>query len=550
MNLGDLLIRIAKKLNIETAFGVPGDYVMSFLDYFEKKESDVTLCGTCNELNAGYAADAYARMNGYGMVTVTSGPGEMSLVNAIAGSYAENIPVLMIVGCPNEGLLESQLPIHHSLGNFISPQFNTAFNLFTSATANITRHNTVEEIIRVVSSMIKQKKPVYLNIPVNLFDMDVSEYVADVHFLGNIEQKFMDNAVKKVTSANHPLLIIGNDVKGSELVIKQFIENHNIPYVSTYASKGIIGEDHPLFCGIFAGNFSTPTTTDIVKKSDCVISIGTLYSDFTSGEFTSNNYIDKKTKIVINRNCYRVGKEYFALNIDYDRCLENLFLTLNDKIKSFDQFKNEYFNHLNNDTTFNEKLTGDKLTHDKFWQFASQHILKENDIVIAEAGCSLFGMLPERIPKGVEFISQPKWSSIGYTLPAALGASVSKRNTRTVLFIGDGSFHLSAQELSTISALNLNVCIFIINNDGYTIEREIHGANAKYNDVPKWDHIQFAHSVGVRHTLKCENFDDLSEIDAFLDKKGTKLVELLFDKRDKPKLLKSFAEALFVPEKA
>ncbi|WP_150467297.1 alpha-keto acid decarboxylase family protein [Francisella sp. SYW-9] len=539
MKLGDLLVKITKKLNIDTVFGVPGDYVMNGLDYYEK-DQDITLCTTCNELNAGYAADAYARSKSYGMTIVTSGPGELSLVNAIAGSYAENIPVLLIAGCPKDTLIEAQLPVHHSLGDYTSPRFNRVFETVTCASSSITKHNYIQEIIRVISTMIKQKKPAYLNIPVNLFDMDVSEHIEDIHILGSFEQDFINLSIKKISSSNKPLLILGNDIKGKEEIIKSFIERNNIPFVSTLASKGVIGEDHPLFSGIFAGDFSDPITCKTVKNADCIISIGVLNSDMILGGFSISKYINEKEMIIFNRTNYQIEKRFFSTNINYDKCLEQLFLDLNGLDFEFSTFKNEYSFESNENVEFNGKLT-----QNKFWPFIScKHIIKENDIVIGEIGCSAFGLMTEKLPKNVSFVSQPKWSSIGYTLPASLGASMANKNSRVMLFIGDGSFNLTAQELSTISEYNLNINIFVINNDGYTVERGIHGPNAKYNDIVKWNYTKFAESVGIKHTLRCENFSELSNIDDFLCKNGPKLVELSFDKFDEPKLLKMITTSL------
>lgn len=538
MKLGDLLVKITKKLNISTVFGVPGDYVMNGLDYYEK-DLDITLCTTCNELNAGYAADAYARSKGYGMVMVTSGPGELSLVNAIAGSYAENVPVLLIAGCPNDTLIEAQLPVHHSLGDYTSPRFNRVFETITCASSSVTKHNFIQEINRVISTMIKQKKPAYINIPINLFDTDISESIEDIHLLGNLEQNFIDTSIKKISSSSRPLLILGNDIKGNEDIIKSFIEKNNVPFVSTFASKSIFDEDHPLFCGIFAGNFSDSTTCEIVKNSDCIISIGVLNSDLILGGFSINNYINEKEIIIFNRVNYQIEKQFFSINIDYDKCLEKLFLNLNSLDFQFSEFKNKYSFSSNKNTEFSGELT-----QNKFWPFISTNILKEKDIVIGEIGCSAFGLIPEQMPKNVTFIAQPKWSSIGYTLPAALGAAMANKNSRIMLFIGDGSFNLTAQELSTISEHNLNINIFVINNNGYTVERGIHGPNAKYNDITKWDYIKFAESVGINDVLRSKNFSELANLNDFLSKKGPKLIELFFDPFDAPKLLEMITTSL------
>jgi pyruvate decarboxylase len=142
----------------------------------------------------------------------------------------------------------------------------------------------------------------------------------------------------------------------------------------------------------------------------------------------------------------------------------------------------------------------DSITHEYLWPRLSA-FLQPHDILLIETGTPSLGIWSTPFPSPLTAISQTLWASIGYSLPATLGAALAARDLsnastspsspqrqrqRTILFIGDGSFQVSAPALSTIIAKQLDVIVFLINNDGYTMERWVHGMDAAYNDVPAW----------------------------------------------------------------
>jgi indolepyruvate decarboxylase len=191
-----------------------------------------------------------------------------------------------------------------------------------------------------------------------------------------------------------------------------------------------------------------------------------------------------------------------------------------------------------------KKIKNKKLNQQEFWPFVAANFIKEGDIVIAEAGSSLFGLLPQNLPAGIDFVSQILWASIGYTLPAAIGSAIASPERRVLLFIGDGSFQLTAQEVSLIKKYDLNITIFLINNDGYTIERAIHGPSQPYNDIYMWKYLDFAKSLGIEKLISIKTFDELDENIDEINKDGGKMIELFFEKLDYPPLLKQISDRL------
>jgi len=174
---------------------------------------------------------------------------------------------------------------------------------------------------------------------------------------------------------------------------------------------------------------------------------------------------------------------------------------------------------------------------------------QDDSIIVAEVGTSSFGSVQLHLPDNATYISQPLWSSIGYSVGALLGTTIAAPQRRSILLVGDGSFQLTAQEISTIMRHKLNPIICLINNDGYTVERAIHGATSTYNDISKWKYAELPKVFG--DNCWSAKVSTEIELDSALQQAGTitdKLVflEIMLEKLDMPPLLaiagKSMAE--------
>ena len=159
MTVGQYLLTRMHQAGVDHAFGVPGDYVLDLMDRLV--ESPIELICTCNELNAGYAADAYARLAGIGAVVVTYGVGAMSLVNAVAGAYAERVPLVVVSGAPHSTMRRQGMLMHHLAGDY-----RMQLEMFRKVTAEavmLTDAVTApDEIDRAISACVSQKRPVYI----------------------------------------------------------------------------------------------------------------------------------------------------------------------------------------------------------------------------------------------------------------------------------------------------------------------------------------------------------------------------------------------------
>ena len=172
--------------------------------------------------------------------------------------------------------------------------------------------------------------------------------------------------------------------------------------------------------------------------------------------------------------------------------------------------------------------------------------LTPGNVVLADQGTSFYGMATHRLPHGVTFIGQPLWGSIGYTLPATLGAGLAHRDRRPVLLIGDGAAQLTVQELGTFSREGLSPVIVLVNNDGYTVERMIHGKTAPYNDIVAWNWAEIPNALGVTNhlTFRAQTYGELD--DAFVAAADNRdrmvLIEAVVPRLDVPDLLEDLAK--------
>jgi len=540
MKLSTFILNHLIDLGVDTIFGVPGDYNLRFLDYIEE-EQRLKWVGTCNELNAAYAADGYGKINGLGVLVTTYGVGELSAMNGVAGAYAENVPLIHFVGMPSTSALQTGLPVHHSFGTGYFNEFTEMWTKISCATAQLSQTNWLVEIERVISTAIRKSKPAYIAIPADLFDMEVDD---NIHLqfsrgsIGHEEQisQICDLIFENLQKSQMPVAWLGCNTRQFNAVelTSDLIESLNIPFAQTITAKSLYDESSDQYLGLYAGNFSP---VDLVKqtfqKADCLIRIGVRITDFNSGGFSHKkfeNIIDITDKVIRINGHYFVGvNTHKLLTTVVDKCRR-------DKIR-FDNYL-----HYNRQTATKNSAPKDlswSLNH--FWDYTVSQI-KPNDILLADAGTSFFGIWERNVTVKHLLLTQVLWSSIGYTLPAGLGASCADLSTRALVFIGDGAFQMTAQELSSIARLNLPVIVFLINNDGYTIERAIHGENAEYNDIAPWDYCKFAKALDNRiNTHKVKTMEQyqqvLNLIDSNQSKHRTHLIELMFKRDDVPKML-------------
>ncbi|WP_196893295.1 alpha-keto acid decarboxylase family protein [Aureivirga marina] len=534
MTIGDYLLMRLKELGIDDIFGVPGDYNLGFLDQVMYYDG-LKWVGNCNELNGAYAADGYARVKGAAAMISTFGVGELSAINGIAGSFAEYLPVVKIVGMPSTEEQKSDIVFHHSIRSNEYDVFEEMYAKITAAKTILTEENAADEIDRVLTVCWKKKLPVYIGIP---SDMPYKEIEVEIKPLeldcptSNLET--MEEASLRITKvlklSKRPLLCVDLCAMrhNTKEDIEHLIDEIQIPFITTNMGKAYINETNPLFVGVYGGKNGDEAVNEFVENADCIISFGALISDLNT------SMLPKSSSIEIHSNYVRVKNSYY-----YELYFHDFIPYVSNKIKKSKIKFPAFTLPKKEEKHFMIKADSKKIEQEYFWKRMG-FFFKENSIVIAGTGTSLFGLLPIKLPDNVTFISQIIWASIGYSVGALLGTSIATPFKENILFVGDGAFQLTAQEISTMIRHNTTPIIFLLNNDGYTIERVIRGEKMEYNDIHMWNYAKlpkiFGDEVWTTKVSTTEELEScLSELRANDDK--LRFVEVMMERMDVPEML-------------
>ena len=494
ITVADYLITRLKDIGVDHLFGVPGDFVLGFFNQVLK--SKLKYIGTCNELNAAYAADGYARIRGVGAFSSTYGVGELSAINGVAGAFAERVPLVVITGSPATINFRNRSLLHHTLGDYQIP-LRIYEKITAASTELISAEMAPAEIDRVLSICLSHQQPVYISIPADVVMMPCPPpqaflFPPDAGSDPATLREAINEALLMLNNAQKPLVI--GDVELIRFKLQKdfagFLQKTGFPYVSMMLGKTVLSEQHPQFIGLFQGERSRDYVKNRVASADCILQLGALLTDFNTGGFT-NNLEDSKT-ISANFRSVKI-KHHVYENVS----LADFILGLTEKLRHRDpatldiQCAADGCVHRQN--ALYQPESAQPITIKRFFDRMSNFIT-DDAIVIAETGVSLFSAAEMLMPDGTTFIGQTFYGSIGYTVGATLGACMATQNRQVVLFVGDGSFQVTGQDLSTMIRNHLKPIIFLINNDGYTIERVI--SDHPYNDIQPWKYHKLVEIFG------------------------------------------------------
>jgi len=481
MQLGQFLLRRLHEVGIDHLFGVPGDFNLSFLEQ-TLQSSSLKFINNCNELNAAYAADGYARSKGIGAFVTTWGVGDLSALNGLAGAYAENIPVVHISGLPPLHAVNERALLHHTLVDGDYDNIGRCVAEFTVAQTRLTPANAVIEIDRLLQCCWLERRPVHLQLPSDITHLMIEVPTQPLCLMEPTSDPLQLERVLSSVQAqwrpeNNPVFLLDNDAVRFGVIdyIRRIAEKMAIPYAVLPSAKGIMDEDSALYLGVYAGQASLPTVSHAIHCSACVIGVGLRLTDCNTGLFSQ--LIDDSRLIALRRFDVTFNGAQFP-----GVMLKELFRKLAENLPASQT-------RLPPATSPTPISTPCPMTFSQayFWQ-AVQSFLQPNDVIFGEAGTAHSGASGLRLPIGASYHSQIIWGSIGFTLPALLGSNIAQPTQRHLLFIGDGSLQLTVQELSTLLQQRLIPIIFLVNNRGYTIERLILGESSAYNDVNEWEY--------------------------------------------------------------
>jgi indolepyruvate decarboxylase len=482
------LLHRLQEIGIKHLFGVPGDYNLDFLD--NVMESPIRWIGNCNELNAGYAADGYARLNGIGAAVVTYGVGGLSIINAVAGAFAEHVSVIVINGAPPARRREAGALVHHLVANYYLQL--DIFKKITADAALLSDPNTApDEIDRVIRNCMAHKLPVYLELPADITNApcrEPGEPLTFVQLTSNPDSlaESVREAAELLNKATSPIVLAGIELLrfglGKEAL--QLIETTEVPFATMLGSKSVLPELHPQFTGIYQGAWSKEKVRHQVEDSDCLLSLGAWMTDLDTGLFSIN--LDNRRMITVGGGEIRIGSHFYHQ------------VQLGDFIRELTrvvQPRSYLASHPAESYRPKQPFTPEpscELTAIRLYECLNYY-LDDHMILLSEPG-DAFCATPEfHIEEAENFIVQSYYCSIGFCTPAALGVALARPGKRPVVLTGDGAFQMTAQEISTLIRERCPAVVVLINNDGYLIERKLH-KDGHYNDIQMW---QYANLPGM-----------------------------------------------------
>jgi len=540
--IGDYLLDRLVDCGIDRLFGVPGDYNLQFLDRVIAHEA-LGWVGCANELNAAYAADGYARIKGAGALLTTYGVGELSALNGVAGSYAEHIPVLHIVGAPGTGAQQRGELLHHTLGDGDFTHFARMSEQITCTQATLTAGNACHEIDRVLSEMLTHHRPGYLMLPADVAKAKATPPARRLAIEGppadeNQLAGFREHAGQMLRSSRQVSLLADFLAQryGLQDTLRMWVAKTPIACATMLMGKGLFDEQQPGFVGTYSGIASAPQTREAIENADTIICVGTRFTDTITAGFTQHLPLERT--IEIQPFAVRVGDHWFS-RIPMDQALKELMIlaaSLSAEWRLPDCSAPEV-----------ESMAGGSLTQSSFWSTVQEQ-LRPGDIILADQGTAAFGVAALKLPSDATLLVQPLWGSIGFTLPAAYGAQTAAPGRRVVLIVGDGAAQLTIQELGSMLRDKQNPLILLLNNEGYTVERAIHGPEQRYNDIALWDWNRLPGAFAPNVPSRCWRVTRTEELEeAMADSIGSDkltLVEVMLPKMDIPDFLRAVTQAL------
>jgi indolepyruvate decarboxylase len=488
MPLGEFLFEYLYRRGVRHSFGIPGDFVLSTYAWLEK--SKIESVTVTHEPSAGFAADAYARINGIGLVCVTYCVGGLNVLNAIAGAYAEKSPVVVISGAPGRKDREKDPLLHHKVKTF-ETQRRVYDEVTVASAVLLDERRAASEIVRCVEACLQHKRPVYIEVPHDMVDREIP--TGDIAVAPDKESdpatlaEAVDETIELIRAAKKPVILAGVELarfRTAGLVLRT-AERMNIPIAADLLSKSAIPENHRLYLGVYGGAMSSDEhVRKYVESADLVLMLGTFITDMSMGFYTAKLHRHR----TVLATSERVTVQYHRYDsIQFGDFLEALAAA---------RIPKKHFVHPNSNVLprpLEKSEHSDPLKITDVFRILSLH-LDQQCCVVSDIGDAIFGAVGIRSARQAQFIAPAYYMSMGFAVPASIGVALAAKRLRPYVLVGDGAFQMTGVEISTMVRLGLNPIILILNNDGYGTMRKIR--NGSFNEITRWNYGKICDLVG------------------------------------------------------
>ncbi len=488
LTIGEYLIQRLYANGVRHVFGIPGDYVLGFFELLSN--SKLRVVNTCDEQSAGFAADAYARVRGLGAVCITYCVGGLKVANPIAGAFAEKSPVVVISGAPGVKERAKNPLLHHKVREFDTQK--KVFDQLTIASTVLEDPQTAfQEIDRVLHTALRFKRPVYIELPRDcvLVPGLGRHRAAEIHERSDTHslQAALAEAEEMINKARQPVLLADVEVHrfGLQEEMLELARKTRIPVAATVLGKSVIGEQHPFYLGIYEGAMGRDDVRQYVEGSDCLIMLGAFMTDINLGVYTAR--LDPMRSISATSEKLSIRYHTYE-NVRFKDFTRGL-LGLRLRRRSLQGIP-----HAQPLSSWGFKATPAKLTVRRLFERLNL-FLSEATMVVCDVGDALFGATDLFIRHRTEFLGPAYYASMGFAVPASIGAQVANPKLRPLVLVGDGAFQMTGMELATAVRYELNPVVIVLNNSGFGTER--HMQDGPYNDVATWHYSRLPEVLGA-----------------------------------------------------
>lgn len=492
------LVKRFRELGVEEGFGIVGDFALRLFGRLHEEKFPIRV--TADEQGAAFAADAFARLRGFGVCAVTYGVGGLKITNATAGAWAEQVPLLILSGAP--GLKERQGDplLHHRVKNFHTQM--DVFQDLTIAQAALENPATAAaEIDRVIEAILAEQRPGYIEIPRDLVDVPIAATNQPLQRrTGEVDPARLDAAVEAtlaaMAKAKTIVAVAGEQAmrRGDIDDFQHLVERFSIPFATGSLSKGAISERHPLALGVYMGAVSPAPVVRMVEDADLILAFGVMYSDITMGAFTAN--LRREHIVECRDDEVSVGPATFR-NVPLHAFLPALAEAAAKRLPP------NMVNPVYAQPRFTAK-SATPLSVDRVMACLSAH-LDERHLVAVDPGECLFASVDLNVP-GVT-LSSAYYATMGYAVPAALGMGRADPSKRPVVLVGDGAFLMTGLEAQSAAFHGVHAIIIVLDNDGYGTQRPM--MDGPFNDIASLRAEELPKAFGRGKGILCNTEDDL-----------------------------------------
>lgn len=509
--VGTYLAARLEQMGLKHYFVVPGDYNLMLLDQLDSnKNMKQIYC--CNELEAAYAAEGYARAKGAGALVVTFNVGAYSALNGVAGAFAENLPVIFICSSYNTNDPIEDHRLHHTLGTHDLSYQREMMSRVTCEAVYVRHAKDAPRLIdRAIRAALSGRKPAYIEIPCNLANEPCSE-PAPLESLKPQERSdpkalaaAVDAAADLLNGAQRPVLLAGGQLRAYDAIdaFRELAEALGSGVAVMPDAKSFFPEEHPQFIGVYWGSVSTPGTEPVINAADMILAAGPTYTDYATVGWTAVPPQDH----TINAEARYVRFPHAEYTVI---ALAEFLSSLAKKVRKNDATLVQHQNESKAATAATSPLATPAEYRDanaplKAVEMARQiqQDLDAQTTLLVESGDAWFEGEYMRLPNDARFEIEMLWGSIGWSVPASVGYALGlEPGRRIVALIGDGSFRFTAQAMATAIGQGVdNLIVVVLNNHGYVIETAIH--DGPYNYYKNWDFagVMNVYNAGDGHGL-------------------------------------------------